>query len=68
MERQVQIGTTIDYRTFTVLMDAIDYEIADIEQEMETMEGYLLEQWRQELGRLRAARDSLLEGSEEVES
>jgi len=66
MERQVQIGTTIDYRTFTVLMDAIDYEIADIEQEMETMEGDLLEKWREELSRLRVARDSLLEGAEEV--
>ena len=68
MARDIKVGTTIDYRTFAALMDAIDYEIADIEQEMETLEGDTLEKWREELSRLRVARDALYEGAEEVES
>ena len=68
MARHVEITAAMNYRTFIALMDAINYEIADIEQEMETLEGDTLEKWREELRRLCVARDALLWGAGEVES
>lgn len=61
----IRLDVTLPKDEYTALMDALEYEIADIEQELETLEGDTQVTWTNELARVRRAYHALISAARE---